>query len=67
MNQYQYQRLAAEFGVIDGKTLKAMMDGGMASGYIASACCTTPKQLEARIAFWQSEDAPSTPPTITVA
>jgi hypothetical protein len=66
MNAYQYQRLAAEFGVIRGETLKAAIEGEIfTTAQIAAMCSTSPAHFTARLAWWDSEDAPTAPPVVT--
>lgn len=66
MNAYQFDRLASEFGVIAGVTLKAALDSGTYTPeQIAAMCSTRPDVFALRLAFWQSAEAPTGPAVVT--
>lgn len=67
MNDYQYDRLAQDFGVISGATLKAAIAGETYTlDQLAAMCSTTPDTFALWLAFWQSDEAPTAAPVVSV-
>jgi len=64
---YQWDRLAAEFGVISCSSLNDTMTTEIYTPeQLAAMCSTKPETFAQRLAFWQSAEAPTAPPVITI-